>query len=151
MKRREIVYVIYTQSVVRTDSNMCRKELMVHWSTPNSLVRSYPQPCTNSKLEGESEVVALIIPECGCPKEGYFLSRSSRNSPETRWRLSWITYPCANRNIILMFLLRHVLLCIANALELLQSWWIVFVTFDDVIYIESYNKGLVGKTHWEIL
>ena len=46
-----------------------------------------------------------------------------------------------------MFLLRRVLLCIANALELLQPWWIVFVTFDDVIYIENYNKSLVGKTH----
>ena len=44
-----------------------------------------------------------------------------------------------------MFLLKHVLLWIANALELLQSWWIVSVTFDDVIYTESYNKSLEGK------
>ena len=34
--------------LMRTDSNLCRKELTVHWSAPNSLIRSYLQPCTNS-------------------------------------------------------------------------------------------------------
>ena len=44
-----------------TDSNLCRKELMVHWSAPNSLIRSYLQPCTNSTWGDESEAVAPII------------------------------------------------------------------------------------------
>ena len=47
--------------LVRTDSNMCRKELTVHWSAPNSLIRSYLQPWTNSMWEDESEAVAPII------------------------------------------------------------------------------------------
>ena len=47
--------------LVRTDSNLCRKELTVHWSTPNSLIRFYLQPCTNSKWGDESEAVAPII------------------------------------------------------------------------------------------
>ena len=46
---------------VRTDTNMCRKELTVHWSAPNSLIRSYLQPCTNSMWRDESEAVAPII------------------------------------------------------------------------------------------
>ena len=47
--------------LVRTDSNLCRKELTVHWSAPNSLIRSYLQPCTNSMWGDESEAVAPII------------------------------------------------------------------------------------------
>ena len=47
--------------LMRTDSNLCRKELTVHWSAPNSLIRSYLQPCTNSMWEDESEAVAHII------------------------------------------------------------------------------------------
>ena len=47
--------------LMRTDSNLCRKELMVHWSAPNSLIRSYLQPCTNSMWGDESEAVAPII------------------------------------------------------------------------------------------
>ena len=47
--------------LVRTDSNLCRKELTVHWITPNSLIRSYLQPCTNSMWGDESEAVAPII------------------------------------------------------------------------------------------
>ena len=46
---------------VRTDSNLCRKELTVHWSAPNSIIRSYLQPCTNSIWGDESEAVAPII------------------------------------------------------------------------------------------
>ena len=80
---------------VRTDSNLCRKGLTVHWSAPNSLIRSYLQPCTNSMWGDESEAVASIIsnypiiPDCGCPKGGSFLSRSSHNSPETYGRRIW--------------------------------------------------------------
>ena len=44
-----------------TDSNMCGKQLTVHWSAPNSLIRSYLQPCTNSMWGDESEAVAPII------------------------------------------------------------------------------------------
>ena len=47
--------------LMRTDSNLCRKELTVHWSAPNSLIRSYLQPCTNSMWRDESEAVAPII------------------------------------------------------------------------------------------
>ena len=47
--------------LVRTDSNLCRKELTVHWSAPNSLTRSYLQLCTNSMWGNESEGVAPII------------------------------------------------------------------------------------------
>ena len=47
--------------LMRTDSNLCRKELTVHWSVPNSLIRSYLQPCTNSMWGDESEAVAPII------------------------------------------------------------------------------------------
>ena len=47
--------------LMRTDSNLCRKELTVHWSAPNSLIRSYLQPCTNSTWGDESEAVAPII------------------------------------------------------------------------------------------
>ena len=47
--------------LARTNSNLCRKELTVHWSTPNSLIRSYLQPCTNSMWGDESEAVAPII------------------------------------------------------------------------------------------
>ena len=47
--------------LIRTDSNLCRKELTVHWSAPNSLIRSYLQPCTNSMWGDESEAVAPII------------------------------------------------------------------------------------------
>ena len=46
---------------VRNDSNLCRKELTVHWSAPNSRIRIYPQPCTNSMWGDESEAVAPII------------------------------------------------------------------------------------------
>ena len=47
--------------LVRTDSKLCRKELTVHWSASNSLIRSYLQPCTNSMWGHESEAVAPII------------------------------------------------------------------------------------------
>ena len=47
--------------LMRTDSNLCRKELTVHWSAPNSLIRSYLQPNTNSMWGDESEAVAPII------------------------------------------------------------------------------------------
>ena len=47
--------------LMRTDSNLCRKELTVHWSAPNSPIRSYRQPCINSVWEDESEAVAPII------------------------------------------------------------------------------------------
>ena len=47
--------------LMRTDSNLCRKELTVHWSAPDSLIRSYHQPCTNSMWGDESEAVAPII------------------------------------------------------------------------------------------
>ena len=46
---------------VRTDGNLRRKELTVHWSAPNALIRSYLQPCTNSMWRDESEAVASII------------------------------------------------------------------------------------------
>ena len=48
-------------TLVRTDSTLCRKELTVHWSVPNSLIRSYLQPCTNSMWGDESEGVVPII------------------------------------------------------------------------------------------
>ena len=69
---------------MRTDSNLCRKELTVHWSAPNSLIRSYLQPCTKSMWSCGSHY--LIVPDCGCPKGGSFLSRSSHKSPDT-WNL----------------------------------------------------------------
>ena len=47
--------------LMRTDSNLCRKELTVHWSAPNSLIRSYLQPCTNSTWGDESEAMVPII------------------------------------------------------------------------------------------
>ena len=47
--------------LMRTDSNLCRKELTVHWSTPDSLIRSYLKPCANSMWRDESEAVAPII------------------------------------------------------------------------------------------
>ena len=47
--------------LVRTDSNLCRKEFTVHWSVHNSLIRSYLQPCTNSMSRDESDAVAPII------------------------------------------------------------------------------------------
>ena len=47
--------------LVRTDNNLCRKELTVHWSVPNSLIRSYLKPCTNSNRGDESEAVAPVI------------------------------------------------------------------------------------------
>ena len=47
--------------LMRTDSNLCRKELTVHWSAPYSHIRSYFQPCTNSMWLDESEAVAPII------------------------------------------------------------------------------------------
>ena len=47
--------------LVGTDSNICKKELTVHWIAPNSLIRSYLQPCTNSMWGDESEAVAPII------------------------------------------------------------------------------------------
>ena len=47
--------------LVRTDSNLCRKELTVHWRMPISLIRSYLQPCTNTMWGNESEAVAPII------------------------------------------------------------------------------------------
>ena len=47
--------------LMRTDSNLCRKELTVHWSAPNSLIRSYLQPCTNSMWGDKNEAVAPII------------------------------------------------------------------------------------------
>ena len=47
--------------LVRTDSNLCWKELTVHWSAPNSLIRFCLQPCTNSMLGDESEAVAPIV------------------------------------------------------------------------------------------
>ena len=71
--------------LMRTDSNLCRKELTVHWSTPNSLIRSYLQPCTNSMWGGWKWSCGshyLIIPDCGCPKGGSFLCRTSHNPPE---------------------------------------------------------------------
>ena len=47
--------------LLRTDSNLCRKEITVHWSAPNYLIRSYPQPSTNSMWEDESEAMAPFI------------------------------------------------------------------------------------------
>ena len=47
--------------LMRTDSNLCRKKLTVPWSAPNSLIRSYLQPCTNSMWGDESESVAPIV------------------------------------------------------------------------------------------
>ena len=47
--------------LVGTDSNLCRKKWTVHWSAPNSLIRSYLHPCTNSMWGDESEAVASII------------------------------------------------------------------------------------------
>ena len=75
--------------LVRTDSNLCMKELTVHWSAPNSLIRSYLQPCTNSMCGGWKWSYGshyLIITDCGCPKGGSFLSKSSHNSPEICYR-----------------------------------------------------------------
>ena len=46
---------------MRTDSNLCRKELTVPWSAPNSLIRSYLQPCTNTMWGDQGEAVAPII------------------------------------------------------------------------------------------
>ena len=46
---------------VRTDSNLCRKELTVYWSAPNSLIRSYLPSCINTIWGDESEAVAPII------------------------------------------------------------------------------------------
>ena len=79
--------------LVRTDSNLCRKELTVHWSAPNSLIRSYLQPCTNSMWGDESEAMAPIITDCGCPKGGSFLSKSSHNSPEI-WLAAYMSLHC---------------------------------------------------------
>ena len=47
--------------LMRTDSNLCRKELTVHWSAFNSLIWSHLQPCTNSIWGDESGAVAPII------------------------------------------------------------------------------------------
>ena len=47
--------------LMRSGSNLCRKELTVHWSAHNSLIRAYLQPCTNSMWGDESEAVAPII------------------------------------------------------------------------------------------
>ena len=73
--------------LVRTDSNLCRRELTVHWSAPNSLIRSYLQPCTNSMGGGWKWSCGsqyLIIPDCVCPtKGGSFLPISSHHFPET--------------------------------------------------------------------
>ena len=70
--------------LVRTDSNLCRKELTVHWSASNSLIRS-PALCKHNaggwKWRCGSRY--LIIPDCGCPKGGSFFFKSSHNSPET--------------------------------------------------------------------
>ena len=59
--KRFSVWNISQGILMRTDSNLCRKELIVHWSSPNSLIRSYLQPCTNSMWGDESEAVAPII------------------------------------------------------------------------------------------
>ena len=66
---------IYQVILVGTDSNLCRIELTVHWSAPNSLIRSYLQPCTNSMWGDESEAVAPIIwlyQTVDAPKEEVF-------------------------------------------------------------------------------
>ena len=47
--------------LVRTDSNLCRKELTVHWSTPNSLIRSLSPALYKHNVGDESEAVAPII------------------------------------------------------------------------------------------
>ena len=79
--------------LMRTDSNLCRKQLTVHWSVPNSLIRSYFQPCTNS-MWGMKVKLWLPLSDCTglwCPKGGSFLSRSSHNSPEL-CQMHFLTY-----------------------------------------------------------
>ena len=56
-----VKYIYVKVILVRTDSNLCRKELTVHWSAPNSLIMFYLQPYTNSMWGDESEAVAPII------------------------------------------------------------------------------------------
>ena len=47
--------------LMRTDSNLCRKELTVHWSAPNSLSGLISSLVQNSMWGDESEAVAPII------------------------------------------------------------------------------------------
>ena len=62
MKYQAFFYFNISQDILmRTDSNLCRKELTVHWSAPNSLSMSNLQPCTNSVWGDENEAVAPII------------------------------------------------------------------------------------------
>ena len=61
LKCQAFFYVKYIPSYPYENSNLCRKELTVHWSVPNSLIRSYLLPCTNSMWGDESEAVAPII------------------------------------------------------------------------------------------
>ena len=62
LKCQAFFYVKYIPSYPYENwQNLCRKEFTVHWSAPNSLIRSYLQPCTNSMWGDESEAVAPII------------------------------------------------------------------------------------------
>ena len=55
-------YILYIYVILlRTDSTLCRKELTVHLSAPNSFIRSCLQPCTNSLWGDESEAAAPIV------------------------------------------------------------------------------------------
>ena len=56
--RHEWKFGMLRSEICSTDHH---KELTVNWSTPNSLIRSYLQPCTNTMLGDESEAVAPII------------------------------------------------------------------------------------------
>ena len=107
--------------LVRSNSNLCWKELTVHWSAPNSLIRSYLQPCTNSMWGDESGAVALIIPDFGCPKGGSFLSRSSHNSPET-WQIHDDSACHESRNDKIVSLIRFMVFVIQTLANLLTAY-----------------------------
>ena len=61
--------------LVRTDNSLYRKELTLHWSLPNSLIKFYLPLGTNS-MWGMKAKLWLPLPHCtncGCQKGGDFL------------------------------------------------------------------------------
>ena len=67
---------------MRIISSFYRKELTVHWSAPQSLIKPFLWPCTNT-VWGMKGAMAFIKQDCGCQKGEDFLSGSSHNFPET--------------------------------------------------------------------
>ena len=107
--------------LVGTDSNLCRKELTVHWSVPNSLIRSYLQPCTNSMWGDESEAVAPIIwlyQTVDVQKEEVFIPdllitlRSYENLS-----LTW------NRSPVFCQILSAILNDVLRSIKMIQNHW----------------------------